>query len=313
MNRARRRLLRETIPSEKPQHPRKKARFHKLAVLKGRYQLHRPVGAGGMGSVYMARDLKSGNDVAVKIAHPETRQGDQLENNILIRREAIALARLRHRNIVRLLDQGTCDGRAYMVLEHLGGETLADFIGRRSLVPFRRIISIMLQLCDALQAVHDAEMAHSDVKPMNVMLLEKDHELKLLDFGIAHFTNPEYAYLNLEDDGSARGTPMYMSPEQASGYVLEEYPYSTDIHAAGTIMYEMLTGRNPFYIPDSTGKCIMRMVLEERPDHPSNVVDDIPPLMEDIVMVALEKHPEERFSSMGMMKAALLLLKHEKP
>ena len=201
-------------------------------VVAGRYEIERPLGHGAMAVVDLARDRELGRLVALKrLAENLARDADLRERFL---REGRLAARLNHPNIVRVFDVGEADGRPYIAMEHVDGETLADLIARRGTVPATLASALGMQAARALAAAHAAGLVHRDVKPHN-LLLRRDGVLKLGDFGIA--VGLEGTRLTLA--GTVLGTAAYLAPEQARG---EEVTPAADVYALGLVLVELLTG-----------------------------------------------------------------------
>jgi serine/threonine protein kinase len=212
----------------------------------GHYEILASLGAGGMGEVYHARDPRLDRPVAIKIL-TSTRGSSQLELE-RFRREARAIARVNHPNICTLHDIGQEDGVAFLVMELLAGETLAERLEHGPL-PLDRALAIGVQIAEALDAAHGKGVVHRDLKPSNVMVTAGG--VKLLDFGLAKLREAEYVEsawtttktLELTQEGTMLGTLPYMAPEQVEG---READARTDIFALGVVLYEMTTGTAPF-------------------------------------------------------------------
>ncbi len=232
----------------------------------GNYKLIKEIGRGGMGSVYLAEreDLK-GRQVAIKIVRSE------LDSTELLRRfqtEREILAGLEHPNIAALYDSGTTDsGLPYFVMEYVEGEDIADYCDRKN-VSLNDRITLFRKACAAVQYAHSRLIVHRDLKPSNI-LVTKDGEPKLLDFGIAKFTSNE----STDKPGTATAlgmmTPSYASPEQLRG---ETVGTATDIYSLGVILFELLTGSLPYNITGKRIDEIVRAVCETEPERPSSVV-----------------------------------------
>ncbi len=233
----------------------------------GPYEIVAPLGAGGMGEVYRARDTKLGRDVAIKIL-PHEFTSDP-ERRARFEREARILAALNHPNIGAIYGFEDADGIRALVLELVDGETLADRIARRPL-PLKDALPTARQIAEALYAAHDKGIVHRDLKPRNVALT-RDGTVKVLDFGLAKATVRDDAAGDGSDAptlamggtraGVVLGTAAYMSPEQARGQAVDK---RTDIWAFGCVLYEMLTGRAVF--PGETISDIIASILERDPD-----------------------------------------------
>ena len=208
----------------------------------GHYQILAPLGAGGMGEVYRARDARLDRDVAIKVL-PE-RLADSAEAVARFEREAKALAANSHPNLVAVFDVGTDQGICFAVMEFLAGETLGEHLDRGTL-PLARVLEIGAAVADGLAAAHAHGVIHRDLKPANIFL-SASGQVKVLDFGLARFASPDPLGSTadyLTEAGRVMGTAGYMSPEQASGDIPDE---RGDIFSLGCVLYEMATGRRAF-------------------------------------------------------------------
>ena len=260
----------------------------------GSYEVIGPLGAGGMGEVYRARDAKLDRDVAIKVL-PERLA---LDSAALARfeREAKTVAALSHPNLLGIYDFGTHEGIVYAVTELLSGETLRDRVTAGS-IPRRKAIEYALQIARGLAAAHEHGVAHRDLKPENIFVTN-DGRVKILDFGLAKPLLPESgvsgaATFGATEPGTVLGTVGYMSPEQVRGKPAD---HRSDIFSFGAILYEMLSGQRAFQ-GDSAVETLNAILIRDLPE-PSGAVDDtLPPLLDRIVRHCLEKNPEERFQS----------------
>ena len=267
---------------------------HAAGVRLGPYEVIGPLGSGGMGEVYRARDGRLGRDVAVKVLPESTaRDPDALGR---FEREAKAVAALSHPNILSIFDFGTHDGEAYAVMELLEGGSLRDALDGGALPP-RRAIDYALQIASGLRAAHEKGIVHRDLKPENVFVT-RDGQVKILDFGLAKRTErastPNLTNLPTESataPGTVLGTVDYMSPEQVRG---EPVDHRSDLFAFGAVLYEMLAGRRPFRrgSPAETMAAILMAEPEELVLPPS-----APASLARIVRHCLEKNTEQRFQS----------------
>ena len=278
----------------------------------GPYEILSPLGAGGMGEVYRARDSRLDRDVAVKVL-PESllADGDALAR---FEREAKAVAALSHPNILAIHDFGREGGIAYAVMELLEGETLRDRLDAGAL-PVRKALDYALQIAQGLAAAHDRGIVHRDLKPQNVFLT-RDGLVKILDFGLAR-SLPE-SRTTTEDEtkpgsdpsatlpGIVLGTVGYMSPEQVRG---RRADHRSDIFSFGVILYEMLSGERAFR-KDSQIETMMA-ILQEEPPQLSRAGKGVPPELEELVEHCLEKSPEERFQSARDLTFALRVAERE--
>ncbi len=223
--------------------------------LNGRYRLDAQIGAGGMSTVYRAFDTTLERRVAVKLMHREiASDSDQLER---FRREARSVAQLSHPHIVGVIDAGEEDGRPYIVLEYVEGETLKERIRRMGRLPVDEAIAYAIEIARALGAAHGQAIVHRDIKPQNV-LVDEEGSAKVTDFGIARSLEHE----GLTADGRVLGTTDYVSPEQALGHDVDG---QSDIYSLGVVLYEMLTGDVPFH-GENQVSVAMKHVREDLPD-----------------------------------------------
>ena len=262
-----------------------------------RYRILEQVGEGGMAVVYKAHDARLERDVAIKIIRREL-FGQTVIERILKRfeREAKALARLSHPNIVRVIDYGEYRNSPYLVLEYLCGGTLKDRLGKP--MPWQKAAQILTPVARALEYAHEHQVIHRDVKPSNILLSEKGLPM-LTDFGIAKLLETEETQ-TLTGTGMGVGTPEYMSPEQALG---KEVDGRTDIYSLGIILYEMVTARKP-YIADTPLAVVLKQVSDPLPK-PSIFAPDLPPRIEQLLVKVLAKSPDDRFENANAFAIAL--------
>ena len=253
-------------------------------TLSGRYRLEARVAAGGMSTVYRAVDETLERVVAIKLMHREVAtDSDQLER---FRREARAVAQLSHPNVVGVIDTGEDDGRPYIVLEYVDGETLKDRIRRDGPLPVPEAVAYAIEIARALGAAHDRHIIHRDVKPQNVLI---NHEglAKVTDFGIARTLEED----GLTADGRVLGTTDYVSPEQALGRPVTG---RSDLYSLGIVLYEMLTGEVPFR-GDNQVAVAMKHVREELPDVQVKR-PEISAALASVVDTATAKRETERYA-----------------
>ena len=257
-----------------------------LNVAGGRYRLERPLGRGGMATVYLGRDSELDRPVAVKVL-AENLAGDAAFRKRFLR-EARLAARLSHPNVVSVYDAGEdADGRLYIVMECVEGETLADVLRERGRLPADEAVGLALQACRGLAHAHAAGLVHRDVKPQN-LLLRKDGILKIADFGIARAAETTA----LTQVGTVLGTAAYLSPEQALG---KEVTSAADVYSLGAVLYELLAGRPPYEF-DSLGDLAAQQA-QGAITPVSELAPDVPERVEDAVMRSLARNPHYRPSS----------------
>ena len=272
-------------------------------VIAGRYELEELTGSGGMSIVYRARDNQLGRLVAVKILHE--RLADDPEYVDRFRREALAVARLNHPNIVTVIDRGESDGVQYIVFEHVEGEDLKRLVARTGPLPVRRALELGIQIGRALSFAHANGVVHRDVKPQNVLV--RDGNAKVTDFGIARADHLSFDAENTET-GTVLGTGDYISPEQARG---ERATEQSDVYSLGALLYELLAGSVPFPA-DSAVAAAMRHVNDPVPDVLA-VRPDVPVRLANAVERALAKDPADRFASMDDLVDELVACRSELP
>ncbi len=271
----------------------------------GPYEILSPLGAGGMGEVYRARDTRLGRDVAVKVL-PTSFSKDP-ERLHRFEQEARATSALNHPNILAMYDVGQSDDSPYVVSELLEGETLGERL-RSGALGQRKAIEYAVQIAHGLAAAHEKGIVHRDLKPENLFITREDH-VKILDFGLAKLTRPEDSSgLGTEagtvsistEPGKVMGTVGYMSPEQVRGQAAD---HRTDIFSFGTILYEMLAGQRAFQ-RDTTAET-MTAILKEEPSELVSLGKNIAPSLVRVVDHCLEKRPELRFQSAKDLAFAL--------
>ncbi|HVS02179.1 MAG TPA: serine/threonine-protein kinase, partial [Thermoanaerobaculia bacterium] len=265
----------------------------------GPYEIVAPIGAGGMGEVYEARDTRLGRTVAIKVL-PEGLARDG-ERRARFEREARTVSQLSHPHVCTLHDVGEEEGVSFLVMEHCEGETLAARLERGAL-PLPEVLRHGAQIAEALDAAHRRGVVHRDLKPANVMLTRSG--VKLLDFGLARLaaegaetgadlpTMTMGAGRPLTEEGTVLGTYPYMAPEQVEG---QEADARADIFALGAVLYEMATGRRAF--DGASAASVMAAVLRAEPEPLSKVQPVAPPALDHVVARCLAKDREERWQS----------------
>ena len=255
------------------------------------YQINDAIGAGGMGEVYRATDMKLGRDVALKILPPDV--ASDPERLARFQREARAVAALNHPNVVTLYSVEESDGVHFLTMELIEGQPLDRLILADGL-PVERIVEIASALAEALAAAHEKGIIHRDLKPANVMVTTEGR-VKVLDFGLAKDMGAETSdgatqtSAGLTQVGIVMGTPAYMSPEQVSGRTLD---HRTDIFSLGVILHEMATGRRPFEGTSSAE--LVSSILRDRPPLVTDVRADLPDDLARVIRRSLEKNPSHR-------------------
>ncbi len=270
-------------------------------VIHERYRLLRMLGKGGMGTVYIAQHVALAKTFAVKLLNPRYASRADIAERFL--QEAKAVSMIDHENVVGVTDFGTADGSAFLVMEHLRGESLAALYKREAPLPWARVRHIMVQLCRALTAAHEVGVVHRDIKPDNILRTQKHDDLdfiKVLDFGLAKLQTG--GGLRLTRTGMVLGTPEYMSPEQARGAPTD---HRTDIYAAGIVMYVLLCGRPPFKAKNFAGMRNQHLLVAPEPPSVYTTEAGITDEMDAVVLRALAKEPSNRFESMAAMQAAI--------
>jgi hypothetical protein len=253
-------------------------------TLSGRYRLEARIGSGGMSTVYRAFDETLERQVAVKLMNREVASdSDQLER---FRREARAVAQLSHPHIVGVIDAGEDDGRPYIVLEYVEGETLKDRIRRLGRLPVSEAVAYAIEIARALGAAHARHIVHRDVKPQNV-LIDEEGAAKVTDFGIARTLEED----GLTADGRVLGTTDYVSPEQALG---QHVNGQSDLYSLGVVLYEMLTGEVPFKGENQVGVA-MKHVREELPDVQVRR-PEVSAALASVIDTATAKHQNDRYA-----------------
>jgi eukaryotic-like serine/threonine-protein kinase len=275
----------------------------------GPYEIVAPLGAGGMGEVYRARDTRLGRDVAIKVLPPSVSSDPERLRRFEL--EARAAGALNHPNILVIYDVGTQDGSAYLVSELLAGETLAERL-RSGALPLRKALDIATQTARGIAAAHAKGITHRDLKPANIFITA-DGRVKILDFGLAKIERPGVPSGSSQtidtlatqsspetQSGTVLGTVGYMSPEQVRGKPADA---RSDIFSLGATLYEMLAGSRAF--PGDSSVEIMNAILKEDPPDLSASNRNISPALERVIRRCLEKNPEERFQSASDLAFAI--------
>jgi tRNA A-37 threonylcarbamoyl transferase component Bud32 len=270
-------------------------------LLADRYVVHKRLGLGGSGNIYQGEHATLRRKVAIKVLHHELSRDDLAVERF--RREATTVSQIDNEHIVEVLDFGRlADGRLFLAMEFLEGETLLDALGREGRLPIAKVVDVLVQLGEALMEAHAMGYVHRDLRPRNVFLARRrgvDGFVKLLDFGLAKLVEREGEAASTSL-GMTFGDPHYMSPEQAHG---EPVDRRADIYSLGIMAFQMLTGRPPFL-----GEKVFDVLtkhLEEAPPLPSSLRPDVPAWLDAIVLRMLAKRPDDRFVTVYRLVEAL--------
>jgi tRNA A-37 threonylcarbamoyl transferase component Bud32 len=274
-------------------------------VLSERYRILRKLGEGGMGVVYLAEHVVIEKKIALKVLFPDLTRRSDLVHRFM--QEAKSASRIGHENVIDITDFGQSpEGYVFIAMEYLVGQDLGQVLKASGPMPWVRAQPIILQIVKALRAAHERGIIHRDMKPENIFILPRDDGrefVKVLDFGIAKVLGLDEDAPRLTRTGMIFGTPEYMSPEQAQG---QQVDHRVDIYAVGCIMYHVLTGDVPFRAESFMG--ILSKHMMEAPAPPRTRNPDIDPLVEAVVMRAMDKDPAKRFQTMGEFVEALVPL-----
>lgn len=262
-------------------------------LLAGRYQVIKKIGSGGMAIVYLAKDLSLDRNVAIKVLRDEYTEDSTFRRHF--QKEAVAIAKLSHNNIVGIYDILTDDETMCLVMEYVEGETLKDKINRDGAIPWQRAVKYAIQIANGLSYAHANQIIHKDVKSQNI-LIDKFDNVKITDFGISQMMNNT----TITHNKGVLGSAHYFSPEQARG---EKLSYQTDIYSFGIVLYEMLVGELPFTADNPVSVALKH--IQEPPKSVHSIIHDVPESLSFIVSKCLEKKPENRFASMQAVSRAL--------
>lgn len=270
----------------------------------GTYKIEKPIGAGGMGEVYLAHDHKLNRKVSLKILPAEfVAEPERIKR---FEREARMISALNHPYIVTIFDVGSADGVNFIATEFVEGETVRELVNRG--VDLKKTLSIISQTCEALSAAHKAGIVHRDIKPENIMV-RPDGFVKVLDFGLAKLaehTEFQQSLTNYTMKGVIIGTPAYMSPAQVSDDKVDQ---RTDLWSTGVVLYEMLTGVNPF--KGDSKQSTFQKILSEQPPLVSESNPNLPAELDQILSKVLEKDPEVSHQTASDLRADLRRVRRE--
>jgi len=278
----------------------------------GRYHILEQLGEGGMAVVYKAYDTRLERDVAVKVIRTEKLTIETMGKTLKrFEREAKALAKLTHPNIVPITDYGEHDGKPYLVMPYLPGGTLKGQLKGKPM-PWEDSVRLLIPIARALHYAHQQGIIHRDVKPSNILITQSGEPM-LTDFGIAKILLDTEETADLTGTGMGVGTPEYMSPEQFHGKGVDA---RTDVYSLGVVLYEMVTGRKP-YQADTTAAVLIMQATEPLP-RPKSFVPELPEVVEKALLKALAKNKEDRFQDVaafgnGLETLLMGMSKEKKP
>ena len=253
--------------------------------LDGRYEITELIGEGGMADVYKAIDVVDNKTIAVKILKKEFAESEEFLRRF--RNESKAIAVLSHPNIVKIYDVGFSEKIQYIVMEYIDGITLKEYIENERVLSWKDAVHFVTQILRALQHAHERGIVHRDIKPQNIMMFT-DGTIKVMDFGIAKFAREE----GKTATDQAIGTVHYISPEQARGDITDA---KSDLYSVGVMLYEMLTGQKPFDTDNPVSIAVMHM--HNIAELPRRINPDIPVPLEEIIVHAMEKVPDDRYQT----------------
>jgi eukaryotic-like serine/threonine-protein kinase len=274
------------------------------SMLDQRYEVGKRLGEGGMSYVYLAKEVTTGETVAIKVLTPKLKEDKSSVERL--RREAGLAMRLEHPNVCRILRLGeTEDGLIYLVMPYLPGELLSDREVRQGALPLEVGVPLMLEMCRGLQHAHDLHIIHRDLKPENVMLVPDDRgaggiRAVIMDFGLAKERRQEPDVAKLTATGIVLGTPEFMSPEQIRGKPLDP---RSDVYALAIVAFEMFTGQLPFQGRNAQEMMIAR--LRGKPKLLREIKQDLPVRLETVLNKAMALDPSDRFPSMQALAEAI--------
>lgn len=263
------------------------------------YKISAKLGEGGMGEVFLATDTRLDRQVALKFL-PASLQSDPESRERLLR-EARAASKLNHKNILTIYAVESAEGRDFIVMEYVDGQSLKDLIDAKEPIPLDQILRIGLQVCDGLSAAHEHGIVHRDIKPANILLTSKG-QAKITDFGLATWRGA----IQLTKEGTTVGTAAYMSPEQIQGKKVDP---RSDLFSLGVMLYELIAGRRPF--AGDHDAAISYAIMNDIPEPLARFKSGVHPSLEQLIGRALEKDPATRYQTAGDMLAELKRIRRE--
>src|SRR5690242_17860489 len=274
-----------------------------LSLQVGKYDVQKLLGKGATGTVYLAKDTFSGNEVALKTIEPEVFRdpefGTVYRSQFL--NEASLAGKLRHPHIVAILDAVVEEESGYIAMEIVSGGDLSQFVKPDKLLPVEDVLQIGFKCCGALEYAFAQGIVHRDIKPANIMIVQGT-DVKVADFGAAFLRKSK----NVQT--AAMGSPFYMSPEQIEG---KELTFHSDMYSLGVCLYELLTGKRPFQA--NSIEALVQQILFEEPTPPSRLRPGLKPEIDQVVLRAMRKRPDQRYGtwaqfSVELSKAVALVL-----
>ncbi|MDO4357613.1 MAG: protein kinase [Clostridia bacterium] len=266
-------------------------------IISGRYLIRSQIGSGGMAVVYRATDIKTGDTVALKVLRQEYNSDAEFIGRFV--REAEAASKMFHENIVNTLDYGEDGDERYIVMEYVEGQTLKEMIRQMGRIPVRTAVPMAIRILAAVDHAHKNNIVHRDIKPQNI-LVDKNGEVKVADFGIARRMRHDGGSTNVKDSNLAMGSVHYFSPEQAAGEAADQ---KSDLYSVGVVLYEMLTGQLPF--DGDTALAVALKHVNEDPPSMRSIDSAISRGLDEVVMRALCKDSFKRYQNAADMAADL--------